>query len=326
MGKLNILYQSDDAYAAYLGISLTSLLQSNRSCEVINIYVLDIGISEENKEKIRKTCSDFKREVVMIDCRDIEDDLSHKGIPQYRNSYATYLKLCVGERLPQDINKLLYIDCDTVVTKSLEPLFESELGNCPLGMVPDALAYQYKRKLGFRRKENYYNAGIILFRLDTWRQQGWDRKTAAFLQGKEAVWLGKHDQDIINIVYRGNIAELPARYNMQSVYCAADLDAVYSVYRNVWGVTKKQLEEERENKVILHFLVFNGESPWTEKSEHPFRDEFVRYKALSRWADLEPAKGNERFLYKIEKLLYRNVPSVLFMGLFRLVHDLFHLI
>lgn len=326
MGKLNILYQSDDAYAAYLGISLSSLLRSNRSCESICIYILDIGISENDKEKIRQTCSHFQRELVVIDCRDIENDLRSRGIPPYRNSYATYLKLCVWERLPHNIRRLLYIDCDTVITGNLEPLFETDLGGCPLGMVPDALAYQYKRKLGFDSTEKYYNAGVILFQLENWRKQEWGHKMAEFLQSVDALPLGKHDQDIINVVFRKNIAEIPTRYNMQSIFCAADLDSFYAVYGNVLTISKEQLSVEKENSAILHFLVFNGESPWNEDNGHPCRDAFNECKKRSLWADLEPSKKHLGLLYKTEKFLYRNAPDLLFLTLFRLVHDLFHLI
>lgn len=326
MGKLNILYQSDDAYAAYLGISLFSLLLSNQSCKSISIYILDIGISESNKEKLRKTCARYQREMIMVDCKDIENDLRRKGIPQYRNSYATYLKLYALGKLPGNMERLLYIDCDTLIIGSLEPLFETGLGDYPLGMVPDVLAYQYKRKLGFGKTENYYNAGIILIQLKNWEGQGWNRKIDKFLQNNRTNFLGKHDQDIINLVFRKNIVEIPARYNIQSIFCAADLDAVYAIYGDVLTIPKQQLSIEKENGVILHFLSFNGESPWNAGSSHPFQSAFNEYKSQSLWADLAPVKKHMKISYKIEKFLYRNLPATLFLALFRLVHDFFHLI
>jgi len=326
MGTLNILYQSDDAYASYLGISLSSLLISNKSCEEINIYILDIGISETNKLKIQKTCGYYHRNCELIDCKDIEDYLQNKGIPQYRDSYATYLKLYVRERLPKGLDKLLYIDCDTVITGDLSPLFERDLRDCPLGMVPDALAYQYKRKLGFEKDENYFNAGVILFQFDVWEEYGWDKRLDDYLHSHEMATLNKHDQDIVNIVFRGSIAEIPVRYNMQSIYYASDLKSVYRVYGNVLTVSKEQLQIEKKNKVILHFLIFNGESPWNEDNEHPFHGIFDECKSRSLWADLKPEKSHLNMLYRIEKYLYQKLPGFSFLLLFRAVHDFFHLI
>ena len=49
--SLNILYQCDDNYAPYTGVSMSSLFRRNKNIEEINIYILDDGISEENKKK-----------------------------------------------------------------------------------------------------------------------------------------------------------------------------------------------------------------------------------------------------------------------------------
>lgn len=50
--SLNVLYASNDNYSRHLATSLYSLLENNSSFKDINIYVLTIGLSTENKEKL----------------------------------------------------------------------------------------------------------------------------------------------------------------------------------------------------------------------------------------------------------------------------------
>ena len=326
MGKINILYQSDDTYAAFLGVSLTSLLVNNRECEEIDIYILNIGISGSNLEKLRQTCLDFGRKIVVIDCKALECELYGKGIEKYRGSYATYLKLYVEKYLPEEVDKILYIDCDTVINGKLEKLFAFNLGNAPLGMVPDILAYQHKRKIGFGKDEDYFNAGVILFHMENWKTQEWGCRLNRFLAGEDALSLHKHDQDIINVVFRGHIARLPDRYNMQSICFSADMNAVYKVYSDVIHVSKERLLEEKKNSVILHFMVFLGESPWNSNCKHPFGNIFMDYKKKSLWYDMDPIKARLGIFYRIEKMLYQKIPDYWFLRLFRMVHDLFCLI
>lgn len=44
--NLHVVYASDDRFAEILGVSLTSLYESNKSMEQIHVYVLDSKISE----------------------------------------------------------------------------------------------------------------------------------------------------------------------------------------------------------------------------------------------------------------------------------------
>lgn len=47
---MNVVYASNDGYARHLGTSLYSLLDKNRDFEEIAVYVLTLGLSEENQE------------------------------------------------------------------------------------------------------------------------------------------------------------------------------------------------------------------------------------------------------------------------------------
>lgn len=60
MGVLNVLYQSDDNYAIFMGVSICSLLENNRAAEEINIYVIDDSISGDMKRQIEQMVGSYQ--------------------------------------------------------------------------------------------------------------------------------------------------------------------------------------------------------------------------------------------------------------------------
>ena len=60
---MNIVYSSSDSYAELCGISIVSLFENNKSCDEINVYVIDNGISNQNKEKLLSTAKHYSRNI-----------------------------------------------------------------------------------------------------------------------------------------------------------------------------------------------------------------------------------------------------------------------
>ena len=92
---MNILYQCDDNYAPYAGISIISLLLNNIDVDNINIYILSNGISKLNRDKIIKTCKKYNRSCIFLDCDFLDNELEKIGALKYKNSYTTFYKLFV---------------------------------------------------------------------------------------------------------------------------------------------------------------------------------------------------------------------------------------
>ena len=57
--KLNILYQSNDSYAAITGVSMYSLFKNNTDIDELTVYLLDDGISKENLNKFKKLGKEY---------------------------------------------------------------------------------------------------------------------------------------------------------------------------------------------------------------------------------------------------------------------------
>ena len=105
---MNIIYASNDNYAQYLGISMLSLMENNRDMEEIVIYVLDQGISPENKNKLQKVIRQYDRKMVYIDIAEFEKMIPFEFDASGYNP-ITLSRLFLCSYLPDHINRILYL-------------------------------------------------------------------------------------------------------------------------------------------------------------------------------------------------------------------------
>ena len=52
MRQINIIFSSDDNYAQHLGVVLCSIFENKKENYKVNIYIIDGGISDINKNKL----------------------------------------------------------------------------------------------------------------------------------------------------------------------------------------------------------------------------------------------------------------------------------
>ncbi|MBQ7832742.1 MAG: hypothetical protein IJ336_04095, partial [Lachnospiraceae bacterium] len=115
---INVLYQCDNNYAPFMGVSLTSLLMNNVELENLHIFLLGKDLSIENMQKIQRTCDEYGRKIIFLDCVGLDERIENYGMNKYRGSYATFYKLFVSELLKDmgiTVQRMLYIDSDTVI-------------------------------------------------------------------------------------------------------------------------------------------------------------------------------------------------------------------
>ena len=58
---MNVVYSSSDSYSMVAGISMYSLLENNRSVDELNIFLIENGMTQENKDKFSTMCKKFDR-------------------------------------------------------------------------------------------------------------------------------------------------------------------------------------------------------------------------------------------------------------------------
>lgn len=323
MSRLNILYQSDDNYAVFMGVSICSLLENNKAAESINIYVIDDSIGAQNKEMLSAMVCTYGRNLIFLSSaeilsrREITEPFAYKGM---RKNVHSYLKLFLSELLPELHGKILYIDCDTAVIDDLSGLLSINMEGKALGMVIDSLITADKAPIDGLKCRKYYNSGVMLVDLDRWRQQHCPERILN--HARTVRTYGTVDQDLLNAVLGNETMTLPVRYNLQPIH----LDYPYREYIKVFKhkevyYTKEEIDEAVESPGIIHYLRYIGEYPWHAGNVHPGTLYFDRYLEMTPWKGYQKKASGKGALYKVEKWMFRYLPGGIFLRLFQIVHQ-----
>lgn len=207
---IEIVLASDNNYAQHLAVTIVSVLENNTSNSEINFHILENGLKEENKV-ILKQITD-KHNTVSLKFYNIDSSLI-KDFPEIGHlSKATYLRLFIPDILPQDIEKVIYLDCDLVVLKDLKELYNTDLGDRPLGAVRDVKSKEIIRIYFYPGLQNYFNAGMLLINTRAWREAKIKNRSTKFIEQYHQE-LSTADQDALNCLFANNWLEIHKKYN-----------------------------------------------------------------------------------------------------------------
>lgn len=282
---MDIAYSSGDLYSQFVGVSMLSLFENNKDIERIRVFVTDLGISDENKDRLKQIGKQYGREIVF---QEQSDELIRKflgeSIPDHYGNLATYGKLLAGQIYPSDVKRLLFIDADTLVVGSLKELDSIDMTDKVIAAAACADMYTGYNitpdKHIIDAKECYYNAGILLMDIENWEKFNYIEKIRdAVTKGAT----GYKDQSLINYaVADEHILRIPIKYN-SAVHGYPRLAKEY--WKNhMYPVTPEEAEEALYNPVIIHYKG-RFARPWFKENSSDRAKEFYHYKAMSPFAD-----------------------------------------
>lgn len=273
MQRYNILCSPDNNYTQYCGIMLTSLFENNKE-QLFNIIVLCNNLSKENKESLYALAKKYNQQLVI---QNIDDNLIKEWPIREGDhiSIAAYYRLLTPIILPDDIDKILYLDCDIIVNGNIKELYNCNIRNVALGAVLDE---DYKNEVKYSRLEYskekpYINSGVLLINLEYWRKNNVTNRLLSYINDNPDKVLF-HDQDTINAVLHNEITLLPIKYNFQTGFLYKRLIADENIL--------SEIEECKYTPCIIHFTGPN--KPWIKDSQHPYCNRFKHFKTLSLWS------------------------------------------
>ncbi len=320
---LNILYQFNEKYVPFAGVSIASLLENNKEAAEITIYMLGEQVSGESRDMLLDQIEKYGRSGRFIDASEVVGMMQEIGLNGYRDSYATNIKMFVDHYIPEDVERLLYIDCDTIINGSLSQLFKFDMKDRPVAMALDSMCYRHKQAVGFRRDEKYFNGGVMLFDMRAWRSRECEKRIINHIREERSHYMAP-DQDLINIVLKNEILTLKPEYNFQPIHMVYS----YGQYMRYFGqscyYSEKSLKKANRKAVIYHTFRYLGEFPWHKGSMHPATALFDKYMRLSLWEGyIKKETEKNDIIFRIERLLYRLLPKELFLPVFKLSYEIF---
>lgn len=313
---MNIVYSTSDSYAPLAGISLTSLLMNNTDIPEIRIFILENHIGEINKRKLRRTAERFHRTIQFVPLTDLRVSFDMK-----RWNISTFGRLFEASCLPQ-LDKVLHIDCDTIVDGSLKELWEMDLGNHVLAAAPECVSDAYRTNVGMAATDLYIQAGVLLLNLKRIRQL--DLETAFFryleAHGNHLVFV---DQEIINAcVPENEKLALPLRYNSYSILHLLTYPQVKRFKHVDHMVSEQDYSDGISHGVIYHYTwcALEGTRPWIQGDNHPKKKLFLQYQVQSEWADMAPWPDTRKRGKKILTICVNLIPKGLLTPVVGVVH------
>lgn len=320
--KIDVLYQFNEKYAPYAGTSITSLFENNKHFQEIRVFILGEGLLPDSVKKLRETGQRYQRQIVFVDTAALIGKMQAANMPAYRGSYAANMRLFLPELLDGSVHRVLYLDADTIVAGKLDDLVSVSMEDYPAAMAQDSLVRFHKLRLGFSKKEPYFNSGVILFDMEQWKKEQCSEKITEHVK-KVRAYYPSPDQDLLNVVCRGRIKTLPPEYNFQPIHLAFSVKSYFRCFGKAGYYTPDEIRRGRKKPVIFHFFRFVGEFPWNKDNLHPDNDIFDKYLQKSCFHDYVKEPSGAGTVLKVEKILYRILPGGLFIYLFRAAYEWF---
>ena len=266
---ISIAVSCDSNYAQHLSVMLVSLFENNpgRHFRVFLLTTADSGALQ----KLAQSCAgyDCSLETVRVAPGLID------GVPI--SGYITpaaYDRLLLGDVLPADVSRVLYLDSDIVIAGSIAELWNLDLG----GNVVGAVASEEHRagapgRLGLADGEHYFNSGVLLIDLERWRRDRVGHAALAFARDEphRITW---HDQCALNFVLRGRWLALDRKWNLQP-------PAIGPFTAYLYPVPSEEGLERLRGAVVIHFTTVA--KPWNFLCGHPARHRYWQYLKKTAW-------------------------------------------
>lgn len=251
---MNLLVTLDSGYIYPLCTMLRSLADTNPG-ECINLYVAHSSLTKQDFSQIKNAVSHSDTEIYSIR---VDDSLFKNAPTKSRITKETYYRIFAPLYLPRSVDRILYIDPDTIILNSLHSFYSADFGdNLIIGAKHfDGFIDGWNRfRLTLRKSHRYINAGVMLMNIDRMRECVTAEKIFKCVN-RNYFRLFLADQDVINIMFDGRIGTLSEYQINLDERCFNRLTHTMTVDEALSFVEK--------NTVIVHY---NGkEKPW--KSEY----------------------------------------------------------
>ena len=237
---------------------LESLMRNNQGIRFIAHTFAD-DLSEDSIKKFENVLRGGGCELVLHDLPENSRDLISNAPTLSHISIATYYRLFLPYVIDKSVKTILYLDCDIMIRGSVEALFEAKNTDTLIVGVSDINEEDHANRIGV---DKYVNTGVLNMDLPGIRQMytmdSMLKEISKIMGQPENIVLG--DQDIINLLFKGHIEEVPIYYNFQLLIHKAYCIKNPTLMRRI---------------AIAHFIT--GDKPWNNDYLIVFAREYYSY-------------------------------------------------
>jgi lipopolysaccharide biosynthesis glycosyltransferase len=213
--SLEVVTAVDEAYVLPLLVALMSLRAHLPRSVTPRLHLLHRGLAARHLDAISRVV-------------DLEPVLLEPALVDRVPRHATFppeaaAPLLLDAVLPPELDRILFLDADTLVLDDVSPLATVDLEDAPFAAVADAAVprcssprgVRHWAALGIPHDVPYLNAGVLVVSIGAWREERISQRALAYL-GRGVDRRGLLHQDALNATAWSRWARLPERWNVPS--------------------------------------------------------------------------------------------------------------
>lgn len=306
---MNLMIVTNSKYLPYARIMLHSLFRHHEGTK-IDVYLPYEDLTEEELRGLMELCGSFPGKALhplYVGTAFKEQVKSRNGI-----QVETYYRILGLKLLPEEMERILYLDVDMVIKGSLLPLYGMDLTGKAFGVCEDIFGKingfheANKKRLSIPASCSYFNAGVMLFNLTLLREENAaDRMLENIYRDYERYEY--NDQDVMNEMYYDRLSYAgwdmyncpPCHYYLDKAASGrgevrfADYEEMKRIREDPQSFLSAHLnltEQIYQQAAVIHYLA--DTKPWSST-----RKEASVYQVFDR-AYLEAEESYEEFLKK----------------------------
>lgn len=249
----NILVTLDRNYLKVLSVMLYSLSQSDPDA-VFTVYVANNSLTEDDFSSLRTLIPRTE----FVDVRVCDELLSGAPISD-RYPKEMYFRLFAAQYLPQELDRILYLDPDLVILNDLRGLYSIDFQNHLFAASSHIESTFFKNfnchRLHLSKEARYINSGVMMLNLSLLRKEQHPQEIYDFINEHKTSLL-LPDQDILNALYADRTIFLdPLIYNLGEKYLR--LKNLHLPKEEKLGI-----DWVRNHTAVVHY--YGRNKPWKE--------------------------------------------------------------
>lgn len=214
--QINILMSVNKKFLEHIEELIYSLV--NYTDKTLKIYLMyvETELNNDDLEYIKKFVEGTNQatvEPVKFDVRALE------GMPVTDNEGAffgmeAYSRLFCAFKLPEDMERILYLDADMICTGDIEELYNLDFDDKIWVAAPDnGIQEKDLNRLGLPLDYKYINSGMLLINLKKLRANYTERFIVEKIRENKDILIYP-DQDFVNKIFKDEIKVVSTKYNL----------------------------------------------------------------------------------------------------------------
>lgn len=257
MVEKSIVLGADFRYVTQITTTIKSIVYHNNHCK---IYLMHSDIPVE-------WFLNLNQKLKVLNCEVQGLGIENTPIKGYKTwhhiSHATFFRYFIPKYIAS--NRVLYLDCDLIVTGNLDDFYNLDLGDNYVAAVEDSIARAF-----YCRSE--FNAGVLLINNRLWREDKIMQKALVLNQKYDKI-LNDADQSVLNILFEKRWLPLSSNYNFLTGFQYL-LAKDYKYSQELAEANHKPAQKP----LIIHYNTVG--KPWTPEIDLQYREDWWFYHNL----------------------------------------------